>query len=148
MYIFEDSHPLGSYWSGGGAVNFGPIYLGISLSLNVLLTLMIIIRLFLHNKIIREAVGPLSTLGGLTKFVNAILIESCALSAVTSLLYIGSWGAGNYQVVNYIIPIFEACQVRAYRRLTAVPECSCLISAMTRSLAHSSLFYALPIEPQ
>lgn len=111
VYIFEDSHPLGSYWNGDGAVNFGPIYLSISLSLNVILTAMIVTRLFLHNRILRNAVGPLSSPGGFTKFANTILIESCALSAVTSLVYIGSWGTGNYQVVNYIIPIFEATQV-------------------------------------
>jgi len=148
MYIFEDSHPLGTYWNGGGAVNFGPIYLSISLSLNVILTFMIVARLFLHNRIIQNAVGPLSSPSGFTKFVNTILIESCALSGVTSLMYIGSWGTGNYRVANYIIPIFEASQVRAYRRLTAIPGCSCLISVMTRSLVHSSLFYALPIGPQ
>lgn len=111
MYIFEDSHPLGAYWNGGGAVNFGPIYLSISLSLNVILTFMIVTRLFLHNRVIRNAVGPLSSPSGYTKFANTILIESCALSAVTSLMYIGSWGTGNYRVANYIIPIFEASQV-------------------------------------
>ena len=69
-------------------------YFSISLSLNTLLTLMITTRLILHTRSIRTAMGTRS--GGLYKAIVTVLVESCALFAVNSILFIGLWGAHNY----------------------------------------------------
>lgn len=145
MYTFENSQ-YGTHW-GNGAYQFHSIYLSISLSLNIVLTLMIVARLILRNRTVQNAVESLPPPDGLIGFVSTILTESCALYSIASVLYITLWIIDSY-IVNYIIPIFEASQVRAYRRLTVVLGCHCLISVVVRSLVRSSSFCALPIEPR
>ena len=87
-------------------------YYSISLSLNVLLTFMIIIRLVLHSRNIRNAMGPEHRASGLYKAVITMLIESCALYAVSFLLFIGPWIVNDF--VQYIFwPILAETQVRA-----------------------------------
>ena len=57
------------------SVWFGLPYFSISLSLNVLLTLMIVIRLMLHARDIRASMGG-TGIGGLYKVIVTMLIES------------------------------------------------------------------------
>ena len=59
--------------------NINVSYLSISLSLNVLLTLMIIARLLLHSRQIQSAVGVAAGVGRLYRTIIAVLVESCAL---------------------------------------------------------------------
>ena len=66
-------------------LHFGLSYFSITLSLNVVLTFMIAARLFLHNRDIQKMAAT-SSLTHTT--VATMLIESCALYAATSLLYI------------------------------------------------------------
>ena len=73
------------------AVNFNTSYLSISLSLNVTLTLMIVVRLIQHIRNLRKATGALDGSSGLhaaTATVVTMLIESYALYAVAILLYL------------------------------------------------------------
>ena len=90
-------------------------WFSISLSLNVLLTLMIIIRLILHTRSVRTAVG-ITGIGGLCKTIVTMLVESCALFAVNSLLVIAPWGTKN-PTTNIFFPILAQTQVRAPPRL-------------------------------
>ena len=87
-------------------------YFSISVSLNVLLTLMIIIRLVLHNRSARAVMGGTES-GGMYKAIVTMLIESCALYAVNSLLFIGLWGAQNY-AESIFLPILAETQVRVF----------------------------------
>ena len=87
-------------------------YLSISTSLNVLLTLMIVIRLILHTRNIRNAMG-ISGIGGLCKAVATMLIESCALYAMTSLLVIIPLAIQNY-IMDIFFPVLAETQVRAF----------------------------------
>ena len=87
-------------------------YLSISLSLNVLVTLVIIIRLILHAGNTRTALGG-AGIGGLCKAIVVMLVESCALYAVSSLLFIGPLGAGSF-IMNVFLPILAETQVRAF----------------------------------
>jgi len=64
-------------------------YILISLSLNILLTLMIIVRLILHSRNVRAATGSPVGISGLYKTIATMLIESSALFAVSSVLVIG-----------------------------------------------------------
>ena len=109
MSVYQLSmQPIGSDWS------LIP-YLSISLSLNVLLTLMIVIRLTLHVRNTRTILGE-TGVGGLCKAIVIILVESCALHAVNSLLVIGPLGADNH-VVDIFTPILGETQVRVFSQL-------------------------------
>ena len=87
-------------------------YFSLSLSLNVLLTLMIIIRLILHARNTRTALG-MTGIGEFCKAIIAMLVESSAIYAVSSLLVIGPWGAGNY-TANAFFLIIAQTQVSAF----------------------------------
>lgn len=92
----------------------------ISVSLNVLLTLMIAVRLILHGKNIRNAMGSADRSNGLYKAIVTMLIESSTLYSVNSLLFIGPWGAGSW-VADIFVPILAETQVRAcyvFRHIT------------------------------
>ena len=110
VFMYQASRPHSSVWNSV-AINFGVPYLSISVSLNVLLTLMIVTRLVLHCRNIRAAMGSPGGIGGLYKAVVTMLIESCALYAVNSLLFIGSWGTGSY-AANIFMPMLAQAQVR------------------------------------
>jgi len=91
------------------ATRFEVAYLSTSLSLNVLLTLMIATRLILHRRNIQNAIGP-TTDGGLYNTVVTILVESCVIYAVDSLLLIGTFGAQS-PVQDIFAPSFGNIQV-------------------------------------
>ena len=109
-------------------------YLSISLSLNVLLTLMIVVRLVLHARNTRTVLR-VGGIGGLCKAIVTMLVESCALYAVTSLLYIGPLAANN-TVANFFSFTLTQVQVRAIPR----PQYSDRLTnrAGHRSAAHRS----------
>ena len=90
-------------------------YFPISLSLNILLTLMIVIRLILHTRSIRTTMG-ISGIGGSYKATVTMLVESSALFAVSSLLVTASLGAESY-IVETFYPILSETQVHAFLQL-------------------------------
>jgi len=110
MLVHRSLQPNSGVWDPV-AIYFGLSYLSISLSLNVLLTLMIVIRLVLHSRNIRAAIGAPSGLTGLYKAVVTMLIESSAIYAVSSLLYLGFWGSRSY-VAEVFSAIPTETQVR------------------------------------
>ena len=86
-------------------------YFAISLSLNILLTLMIIIRLVLLGRDIRSPTGTRATTTGLCEAVVTMLVESFALYAVNFLLFIVPWATGS-SVWAIFSPILADVQVR------------------------------------
>ena len=88
------------------------VFTSISLSLNILLTFMIVLRLVLHGRNVRTATGSVGGISGLYKSIATMLIESSALLAVSSLLVIGTWGS-NSTTANAFTPILAESQVRA-----------------------------------
>ena len=90
----------------------GVAYFSTSLSLNVLLTLMIVIRLILHTRNTRNAMG-MTGIDGLCKTVITMLIESCALYAVSTVLVIGPWSVQN-TVAGVFITVLSQTQVCAF----------------------------------
>lgn len=110
MY-YQISLPTTLLW-GSVAQSFNYPFFAISPSLNILLTLMIVTRLILHRRNIRDAMGASAgTATGLYKAVATILIESCALYAASFILFIGPWGA-NSSVANIFFPVVAETQVR------------------------------------
>ena len=87
-------------------------YYSISLSLNILLTLMIVVRLIMHTRNTRTALG-ISGIGGLCKAIVIMLVESCALYAVNSLLVIGPLGAKNV-TWSFFMSAIGQVRVRAF----------------------------------
>lgn len=105
-FIWQNSlHDLST-----ASVSFGIPYYSISLSLNVILTSMIVARLILHSKNLQSAMGTTAKTGGLYKAIVTMLVESCALYAITYLLFMAPWSAGSF-VGNAFFPILAEVQV-------------------------------------
>jgi len=94
---------------------YGIPYLSISVSLNVLLTTMIVVRLVLHSRDIRTTLGTSGGFGGLYKAIAAMMIESSVLYTISSLLVLGPMAANNV-AVNIFYPVLAETQVRAFPR--------------------------------
>jgi hypothetical protein len=114
VYFYQLMREDTSY---SATLNLGLSYYSISLSLNVFLTLMIVTRLVLHSRNIRNAMGAPAGNSGLYKAVITMLIESCALYAVTLLLFIVPWAVDWFQgifspVPEVSFPILFETQVR------------------------------------
>ena len=133
-----------SYGSDDGTINFGVPYYTISLSLNVLLTLLIVTRLALHHRAVNKALGTSAPSGGLYKALVTMLVESCALYAVSYLLFIGPWASGS-AVSNIFFPILAETQVCAdvFDATPILGPC-CLTMVSKRLSLRSSSFYASP----
>ena len=118
------------------AVNSNTAYLSISLSLNVILTFMIVTQLALHIRNIRKVVGASTGANGLHKTaatVVTMLIESYALYAVVLLVYIVPW-ALNSPVQLIFFAVTGPIQVRAFLYFspmrcyfgTSATNCGCI----------------------
>ena len=95
------------------AISFDYPYFAISLALNLLLTTMIVIRLVLRSRSIRNAMGAPAITIGLSKAALTMLIESSALYAGSFLLFVVPWTA-NSTVASIFLPILANVQVRIF----------------------------------
>ena len=92
---------------------FEASYFSTAFTLNILLTLMIVARLALHRKKIRNVMGTTAGVGGSYKAAIAIIVESSALLAVSFLMYVGPWAAkSSFQYIP--LQIFAQTQVRVF----------------------------------
>ena len=87
-------------------------HLSITVSLNILLTLMIVTRIILHGRNIRATTASRAGISGLYKTIVTMFIESSALYTVTSLLLIALWAAGSGGS-GIFLPIHAETQVCA-----------------------------------
>ena len=87
-------------------------YFSLSLSLNVLLTLMIIVRLVLHTKRIQSAMGVAAGVSRLYKAIVTALVESCALYTIAFLPLLALSVTDN-QSARIFWPILNETQVSA-----------------------------------
>ena len=71
---------------------------------------MIVTRLILHSQDVQNTIGDLGTVSGLYKAVVTMLIESCALYAISFILFIGPWGAHSPLQFTFL-PILAEIQV-------------------------------------
>src|ERR1700743_50416 len=95
VFLFQTSQPESSIWNTV-AINFGVPYFSISLSLNILLTLLIVVRLALRSRQLRNSMEIPAEARGLHQIIITVLVESCSLYAVTSLLFVAPWGANSH----------------------------------------------------
>lgn len=110
LVYYQIAKPSCTIWSSATAINVGVPY-SISVSLDVLLTLMIAVRLVLLSRDIRSAMGVPFRLSGTYKAVITILSESSALYAITFLLWIGTWAAES-PAEYFFFPVLAQTQVR------------------------------------
>ena len=126
-------------------------YFAISLSLNILLTLMIIIRLVLLGRDIRNPTGTRATTTGLCKAVVTMLVESFAFYAVNFLLFIVPWATGS-SIWAIFFPILADVQVCVFCLPGSSLSCNtvgqlvmeiapCLIMTVHKLLPHSLSLY-------
>ena len=111
MLVYQGARSNGVVWDCIPSIPTIP-YFSISLSLNVLLTLMIVIRLVLHNRNIRAIMGAPVGISGFHRTIITMLIESCALYAVSSLLVVGK---STSRIAYLFMPILSEVQVRFFR---------------------------------
>ena len=111
VFIYETVQPAFVSSHNTTAVNIGLSYFSIAFSLNIILTLMIVIRLIMHSRNSRNALGAPAKAGGLYKVIVTMLVESSALYAVTFLLFIVPWSIkSGVQLIFF--PILADAQVR------------------------------------
>jgi len=110
---------------------FYTVNVSVSLSLNILLTLMIVVRLVLHGRNVRTATGSAGGISGLYKAIATMLIESCALFAVGSLLVIVPLFTDS-PAANGFQPIFAELQASVFSQLT--PSSALLTSRRTEQV--------------
>lgn len=113
------------------------LFLSISISLNILLTLMIVIRLILHSKNICATMGSPAGVSTLYKTITTVLVESSALYAVTSLLVVGQ---STSELAVAFLPILSEIQVGAFPRPRLSTEPANVMTDWTdyRSPTHNS----------
>lgn len=130
-FIYETSQPGTIVWKITLIMDFGIPWFSISCSLNILLTLMIVGRLILYSKRERRTKESPRGVNGLYRAVATILIESCAIYAINSLLFIGLWGAENFtediflailNMTQVIAPFLIIQRVASRRALTSNPS--------------------------
>ena len=108
---YQNSRPLNTLEKYGITANSGILYTSLAVFLNVLLTSMIVVRLFLHSWKFRNAIGTSAMTGGLYNTIVAMLVESCALYTIVFLVFIGLRAADN-PVSNTFLPLLIQVQVR------------------------------------
>ena len=111
-FVFRSSRPaVGGLLFPIPYTNYEIPYFSISFALNILLTLMIVIRLFLLHRRIRNAINAPVRVHGLYRVIVTSLIESCALYSVTLVLTIGLWAARSpiWAVFSSVIPLIQVC---------------------------------------
>ena len=110
-YIYNES---GMRFYTVTAINIRISYISICLALNILLTLMIVLRLVMHIRNIRNATGASDGPSGLhtaAATVVMMLIESYGLYAGVILAYTVSWAMSSW-VSNLFTEVVGAVQVR------------------------------------
>ena len=107
--VYQRSHPGADETV---VIDIGTSYFSISLSLNILLTLMVVTRLVLHRRNFRNITGASQRVGGLYMAIITTLIESYALYAIAFMLYVVSW-AVEHPIVYIFSQVLGNVQVRA-----------------------------------
>jgi hypothetical protein len=118
LFMYETGRPTDAITIDiNNMVYFGAPYFAVSFLLNSVLTTMIVVRLVLHRRNIRNVMGATAGAGELYKATITILVESSALFVVNYLLFIGTWATKSF--IQYIfLQMLAQTQVRTSIFLT------------------------------
>jgi hypothetical protein len=122
VLIYQTSQPEKSLGNTFAGLDLGYLFYLISPSLNILLTLMIILRIILHTRTLRWALGTSSGLVEVYDDFIFVLVEPCVLYTVSFLLYVIPWGSGSF-VRDIFFPTFVQVQVRISLPFTCALQC-------------------------
>ncbi|KAJ7065984.1 hypothetical protein B0H15DRAFT_758583, partial [Mycena belliarum] len=111
IVLFQASRPNAHLWTSK-TVDFGVPYYALSAALNVLLTAMITVRLLIYRRSLRKALGDEQADSVPYASIAGMLIESSALYAVVSILFLVPYGLKS-DVSNIFIPILVEVQLLA-----------------------------------
>ena len=117
VFIYQNSQPE----TPVTVINIGISYYSISLSLTLVLTFMIITRLVLHIRIVRNAIGASDRASGLYTTVITLLVESYALYAIAFLIFIVPWALGNW-AASIFSGLLGQVEVRVTFALSDAPQ--------------------------
>jgi len=109
LVLYETSQPASATWAIL-LLRYSIPWISVAVSLNAILTLMIVLRLFLGSRNVRAVTGSPSQISGLYVAVATMFIESCALYTVNSLVLLGLW-VTNSDVAGAFIIILSEIQV-------------------------------------
>jgi len=109
LLLFESGLPASNLWTRL-STDFALAYFTITLSLNVILTLLIVVRLLIHRRRVRKHLGPEHA----THYTSiaSMLIESSALYSLFSLLFLVSFAVRSF-AQNLFLPVLAEIQVSA-----------------------------------
>jgi len=110
MYLYQVSVPSANLFTSE-AIDFGLPYFALSTTLNTLLTILISSRLVVHQRRMSKSLSLQSRNTISYMPIVAMLVESSALYAVFSLLFIGTYASGSGAAVVFL-PILSQAQVR------------------------------------
>lgn len=89
VVIFQMSRPDASLWSSV-AVSFFIPYFSLSITLNIILTMLIIEKLLYMSRAVRNVLGE--QYARMYTSIAAMIIESAAPSSLTSIIFIITYG--------------------------------------------------------
>ena len=93
------------------SVKFGLAYWSLSVAVNVVVTALIVLRLYTARRRLAEAMGTAGRDSGkLYTNVSAILVESAALYTIPAIIFLVGYGIGD--VLNASVDALEVIQVR------------------------------------
>lgn len=108
LTIFQATRPSANLWTHT-TVQFTLPYFSLSISLNTLLTLLIVARLLYMSRRMGKTVGRQHA--GTYTSVASMLIESAAPYTITGLIFIITY-ARNSNVQNLVLPVLSQIMVR------------------------------------
>jgi len=109
VLLFQSSRPNANLWTKV-TINFGIPYYSLSVSLNIMITLAISLRLMYHRNELKKTLGTASNLPYVS--IAAMLIESSSVYAAASLCFIIPY-ALNSAASHVFLPILIQAQVLA-----------------------------------
>jgi hypothetical protein len=119
MTIYWSSRPTGILSTYAIVIGFAKPYYLISLSLNVLLTLMIITRLVVLSGRVRKTMNAPVRIGGLYKAIIASLVESCGLYTFAYILFLVPWYIDDpvSEVFTFVLTQIQVRDAHTFPRL-------------------------------
>ncbi|KAL5492820.1 hypothetical protein ACEPAI_4268 [Sanghuangporus weigelae] len=116
LLLFQTSQPSANLWTKV-SINFGIPYFSLSMSLNVVVTILIATRLLLYRRKLLQELGPQQVSVIPYVSIAAMIVESSMFYAVFSLLFLGPYGAKSH-ISNIFLPIVSQVQVIAPMLIT------------------------------
>jgi hypothetical protein len=129
LWLKQFGAPSSSPWDTAG-INFTTPYFAMSLALNILVTILIVVRLMLYRRRINQALPSNTNHGAQYVSLAAMVYESAAIYSVFSLLFLVPFTIG-HPLSQLFIQALSPVQVRTIH--ASLDQFSSLLSAQIMS---------------